>query len=256
MFPSCAFSTCASLTVITCSGFLIGVAQPSGSLNAPEIKKKPTNTEANGESQLPLSSAFTQSKTCRSNVYHKQLAALNCSVRDWIVKHVNANPLCDLTPIFRDYEKYLADIEQHSVSSDSGSESDSNKADGTPPGSAFGSSNLQQGSTFSFNSNKAKDVSGKKIEPEKKTEPKLGSASAVSFTFSKSVNSSSLNSSALPSFSFSSGSSNLFGKEASQAKVVPSFSSTSSDIQTESGSNKDKGMVHFPLKYLARLPVI
>ena len=39
-------------------------------------------------------------------------AALNCSVRDWIVKHVNTNPLCDLTPIFKDYEKYLAGIEQ------------------------------------------------------------------------------------------------------------------------------------------------
>ncbi|CAL8405301.1 unnamed protein product [Arctogadus glacialis] len=44
--------------------------------------------------------------------YSRQLTALNCSVRDWIVKHVNGNPLCDLNPIFRDYEQHLASIER------------------------------------------------------------------------------------------------------------------------------------------------
>ncbi|KAG7267423.1 hypothetical protein CRUP_021328 [Coryphaenoides rupestris] len=44
--------------------------------------------------------------------YSRQLTALNCSVRDWIVKHVNGNPLCDLNPIFRDYECHLASIER------------------------------------------------------------------------------------------------------------------------------------------------
>ncbi|XP_061438386.1 nuclear pore complex protein Nup50 isoform X1 [Rhineura floridana] len=213
----------------------------SGAVNNTVIEKKPVSVEANGESQQPLSSGFIQNKACSPDVYHKQLAALNCSVRDWIVKHVNANPLCDLTPIFRDYEKYLAEIEQHGISSDSSSESDSNKAAGTQPASAFGSPNFQQSSAFFFNSNKSEDTSGKKPELEKKTEPKLGSMSTVSFTFSKSVDSSGLNSGALPSFSFSPGSASLFGKDPNQGKVVPSFSSKALDTQAESGGHEDKG---------------
>ncbi|KAM9772297.1 nuclear pore complex protein Nup50 isoform 1-T5 [Syngnathus typhle] len=44
--------------------------------------------------------------------YGRQLTALNCSVRDWISKHVDDNPLCDLQPIFRDYERHLVTIER------------------------------------------------------------------------------------------------------------------------------------------------
>ncbi|XP_042325592.1 nuclear pore complex protein Nup50 [Sceloporus undulatus] len=221
--------------------FLIGSVVSCDSVNNTAAEKKPASVEANGESQQPLSSGFTQSKTCSSDVYHKQLAALNCSVRDWIVKHVNANPLCDLTPIFRDYEKYLAEIEQHGISSDSSSGNDSNKATGTQSGSAFGNSHLQQGSGFLFNNNKSEDMAGKKTELEKKTAPILGSSSAVSFTFSKSVDNSSLNSGPVSSFSFSSGSTGLFGKDANQSKILPSFSGSAINTQAESGGNEDKG---------------
>nr|XP_056718574.1 nuclear pore complex protein Nup50 [Euleptes europaea] len=221
---------------------LISPVVSSGSINTTVAEKKPPSLETNGESQQPPSSGSTRSPVCSSDVYHKQLAALNCSVRDWIVKHVNANPLCDLTPIFRDYEKYLAEIEQHGISSDSGSESDSNKAASGQLSAAFGSSNLQQASPFFFSSNKSEDLPGKSVELEKKPkpEPKLGSKSAVTFTFGKSVDSSGLNSSALPKFSFSSGSASLFGKDASQGSV-PSFSSKASDTWMESSSNEDKG---------------
>lgn len=220
--------------------FLIGPAVSSGSINVPMVEKKPANLETNGESQQPLSRGSTQSPACSSDVYHKQLAALNCSVRDWIVKHVNANPLCDLTPIFRDYEKYLAEIEQHGISTDSGSESDSNKTVRSQSGAAFGSSNLQQSAPFFFNSKKCEDLPGKSMELEKKPEPKLGSKLAASFTFGKSVDSSELNSNPLTNFSFSSGSGSLFGKDASQGSL-PSFSSKLPDKQMESASNEDKG---------------
>ncbi|KAL8194449.1 UNVERIFIED_CONTAM: Nuclear pore complex protein Nup50, partial [Gekko kuhli] len=212
----------------------------SDSMNIPVAEKKPASLETNGESQQLPSSGSTPSPACSSDVYHKQLAALNCSVRDWIVKHVNANPLCDLTPIFRDYEKYLAEIEQHGISSDSGSESESNKAVRSQPGAAFSSSNLQQSSPFFFSSKKSEDLPGKSMELEKKPEPKPGSKSTVTFTFGKSVDSSGLNSSALPNFSFSSGSASLFGKDAGQGSV-PSFSSKASETPMESASNEDKG---------------
>ncbi|XP_066488564.1 nuclear pore complex protein Nup50 [Tiliqua scincoides] len=201
-------------------------------------EKKSVTVEANGDRQQPLSSGFTKSKACSSDSYHKQLAALNCSVRDWIVKHVNVNPLCDLTPIFRDYEKYLAEIEQHGISNDSGLES--NKTVGAPPDSVFGSSTVQQGSAFFFNKTKSEDTLGKKTESENKMEPKSRSLSTVSFTFGKKVDGSTLNSSALPSFSFSSESASLFGKEASQSTVAPSFSSSTSDTLIEGSVNEDK----------------
>lgn len=213
----------------------------SAPVNNIVVEKKPLSVEANGESQLPLASGFSESKACSSDVYHKQLAALNCSVRDWIVKHVNVNPLCDLTPIFRDYEKYLAEIEQHGINNDSSSESDSIKTVGTHPDSACGSSKVQQSSGFFFKSTKSEDTLGKKTEPEHKMESKLRSLSSVSFSFGKNVDSSSLNSSALPSFSFSSEkSASLFGKDASSF-IAPSFSSSKSDTQLESGVNEDKG---------------
>ncbi|XP_053938747.1 nuclear pore complex protein Nup50 isoform X2 [Cuculus canorus] len=208
-------------------------------------EKKVASPKANGGSQ-PSSSGYAQSKVCSSSAYHKQLAALNCSVRDWIAKHVNANPLCDLTPIFIDYEKYLANIEQqHGSSSDSGSENESNKTPASQSNvSTFGNSKIQQGSTFLFN-NKTEDASDKKPEAaSEKKDPSLVATSTVSFNFGKSVDSSvlgSLGSGTLSSFSFSPGNSGLFGKDANQAKSVPAVSTNVLEAQTESGHNDDKG---------------
>ncbi|NXV82578.1 NUP50 protein, partial [Atlantisia rogersi] len=207
-------------------------------------QKKAVSPKANGGSQ-PSSSGYAQSKACSSSVYHKQLAALNCSVRDWIVKHVNTNPLCDLTPIFRDYEKYLANIEQqHGGSSDSGSETESKKTAGSQSLSTFGTSKLQQGTTFLFN-NKTEDTSDKKPEAaSEKKDPSLGATSTVSFNFGKSVDSSVLGSpgsGTLSGFSFSPGNSGLFGKDSSQAKPATAASTSVLEPQTESGSGDDKG---------------
>jgi nuclear pore complex protein Nup50 len=47
-----------------------------------------------------------------SSDYYVQLEGLNISVSKWISKHVSENPCCILTPVFRDYEKHLARIEQ------------------------------------------------------------------------------------------------------------------------------------------------
>ncbi|NWY32513.1 NUP50 protein, partial [Pheucticus melanocephalus] len=207
-------------------------------------EKKAASPTANGGSQ-PCSSGSTLGSAPGSGSYHKQLAALNCSVRDWIVKHVNSNPLCDLTPIFRDYERYLASIEQqHGGSSDSSSENESSKTPAPQAAPVFGSSKLQQGSTFLFNS-KNEDTSDKKAEAtSEKRDPLLGATSTVSFNFGKSVDSSvlgSLGSGTLSSFSFSSGNSGLFGKDANQAKSVTAASTSSLEAQTDSGNNDDKG---------------
>ncbi|XP_030336895.1 nuclear pore complex protein Nup50 isoform X3 [Strigops habroptila] len=221
-----------------------GSTMSNGPTTTVFTEKKAESPKANGGNQ-PSSSGYAQSKVCSSSIYHKQLAGLNCSVRDWIVKHVNTNPLCDLTPIFRDYEKYLANIEQqHGSSSDSGSENEGNKTPSSQSVSAFGNSKLQQGSTFLFN-NKTEDTSDKKPEAaSERKDPSLGATSTVSFNFGKSVDSSilgSLGSGTLSSFSFSPGNSGLFGKDVNQAKSVTAVSTNVLEAQTESGNSDDKG---------------
>ncbi|XP_062539231.1 nuclear pore complex protein Nup50 [Armigeres subalbatus] len=43
--------------------------------------------------------------------YVESIKALNQSVASWISDKVKENPLCKLTPIFKDYEKHLSEIE-------------------------------------------------------------------------------------------------------------------------------------------------
>ncbi|CAG4941165.1 unnamed protein product [Colias eurytheme] len=43
--------------------------------------------------------------------YYKNIQGLNVSVSEWIEKHVKETPLCILSPIFKDYEKHLKDIQ-------------------------------------------------------------------------------------------------------------------------------------------------
>ena len=44
--------------------------------------------------------------------YTEQITGLNISVLNWIKEHIDKNPLIDLTPVFRDYEKYMHEIEE------------------------------------------------------------------------------------------------------------------------------------------------
>ncbi|XP_008580995.1 PREDICTED: nuclear pore complex protein Nup50, partial [Galeopterus variegatus] len=210
------------------------------------VDKKISDLKTNGDSQQSSSSGLAASKACAGNSYHKQLAALNCSVRDWIVKHVNTNPLCDLTPIFKDYEKYLANIEQqHGNSGSSNAESKTNKMlVETQSPSLFGSTKLQE-SAFLFHGNKSEDTSEKKMEvvSEKNMDPSIGTS--ASFNFGKKIDSSvlgSLSSGPLTGFSFSPGNSSLFGKDITQSKPLSSpFSTKTSESQAEGGSNECKG---------------
>ncbi|XP_014219582.1 nuclear pore complex protein Nup50 [Copidosoma floridanum] len=76
----------------------------------------------NGTSSLAEAATSTEPKTAPTNKesassgkppeYYAKLKGLNQGVAKWIKTHVDVNPVCILTPIFRDYEKYLKDIEQ------------------------------------------------------------------------------------------------------------------------------------------------
>lgn len=54
----------------------------------------------------------TSEKSSPQIEYLSKVKALNIAVADWIKTHVDDNPLCILTPVFKDYEKYLKEFEE------------------------------------------------------------------------------------------------------------------------------------------------
>jgi nuclear pore complex protein Nup50 len=59
----------------------------------------------------PISTEKESTSPKKLSEYYAKLKGLNQSVAQWIKTHVDTNPVCILTPIFRDYEKYLKEIE-------------------------------------------------------------------------------------------------------------------------------------------------
>uniref|UniRef100_A0A1A8RBH3 Nuclear pore complex protein Nup50 n=1 Tax=Nothobranchius pienaari TaxID=704102 RepID=A0A1A8RBH3_9TELE len=161
------------------------------------------------------------SSTQSNKEYRRQLTALNCSVRDWITKHVNENPLCDLNPIFRDYERHLSSIEQQhggGEAADGGSE--------TPPPSA---------ALFSFSRTTSEDLA-------QKVSGTAPVASGITFNFGQKVDSSVLGSlrskSAASSFAFSSSSqTSIFGAPGPAA--LPPFGGTKPDEAADENGDEE-----------------
>ncbi|XP_055046920.2 nuclear pore complex protein Nup50 isoform X4 [Misgurnus anguillicaudatus] len=181
-----------------------------------------------------------------SKEYNRQLTALNCSVRDWITKHVNDNPLCDLNPIFRDYERHLASIDKKygSGTSDGAGESTSFggeqkrlQSSGASVSVAGDSSSSAAPSLFSFK--------GKDAAAAEKPEARAAVPPGVSFKFGQKVDSSvlsSLGSSGAPSFSFSSSSSSGTSAFGAAAPAVSTSVSAAGNSQTadENGEESDE----------------
>lgn len=166
------------------------------------VPSKPTDGDVTSNGSASDSSS-------RSKEYNRQLTALNCSVRDWITKHVNDNPLCDLNPIFRDYERHLASIEKKygsGASDGTGESAGEQKSGAVPSGAGAGVSGSNAApSLFSFK--------GKESTAAEKPAAPAG----VSFNFGQKVDSSvlsSLGSGGPPSFSFSTSGTSAFGAAA------------------------------------------
>ncbi|CAL8242376.1 unnamed protein product [Merluccius merluccius] len=203
-----------------------------------------TNGSAPSSTQSPgaLGSGISgggSSTVGNNKEYSRQLTALNCSVRDWIVKHVNGSPLCDLNPIFRDYERHLASIERKygaSAAADGGSHGNApgeKQAGGALPASSSSSSSSSSSAATlpSFSSPAAgAPVSGQKPpaalfsfgkDAEKSPATAAPIPAGVTFNFGQKLDSSALGSlapggggggGAPPSFSFSASSSSTPGQ--------------------------------------------
>ncbi|KAL0195298.1 hypothetical protein M9458_008870, partial [Cirrhinus mrigala] len=193
----------------------------------------------------PTDDVTSNGSTPSSKEYNRQLTALNCSVRDWITKHVNDNPLCDLNPIFRDYERHLASIEKKygSSASDSGAESVSfggEQKQFLKSGATASVSGTSSTVTASVTGAAPQLFSFKDKDAAAADKPAAVAPPGVSFNFGQKVDSSvlgALASSGAPSFSFSSSSTSsgvsLFGSAVSSiSPAVTSSLNAASNSQT------------------------
>ncbi|XP_041833238.1 nuclear pore complex protein Nup50 [Melanotaenia boesemani] len=216
---------------------------PSSTKPTTDITATQTNGSTPGPSQSPA--------PCSNKEYSRQLTALNCSVRDWITKHVNDNPLCDLNPIFRDYERHLASIERQygAGATDGGSEEKKQQQEGklaasaTPPpppsSSSSSSSAAPSAALFSFSKTTTEDST-------QKSSGVVPIPAGITFNFGQKVDSAVLGSlgskSTVPSFSFSSSSSSgqtsLFGAPGSAAPL--SFGGTKTESSQSADENGDE----------------
>lgn len=77
------------------------------------------NGEVNAVGAVGQSSQSTSASATSRSDYLSNLKALNNSVLEWITQHVRKNPYCILTPIFKDYEKHLSELERGKEKSES-----------------------------------------------------------------------------------------------------------------------------------------
>ncbi|XP_036375984.1 nuclear pore complex protein Nup50 [Megalops cyprinoides] len=217
---------------------------PTGSLtfNGPASSTPPaaevTSRQPNG-SAPSLAQSSSSSSSSNSREYSRQLTALNCSVRDWIAKHVNDNPLCDLNPIFRDYERHLASIEQkYGAAAAAAAESEEKGAGGKQGGSQPVAAPATSGSLAPSSGTAAPAVLSQSKEKESTSVP-----AGVTFNFGKKVDSSVLGTlgagGAPPTFSFSSQGStgSLFGGQGSTTAPASAATFSFGAAKTEASSN-------------------
>ena len=76
----------------------------------------------------PPSQPPSMTNGAQDSKYLTKLRSLNVSVSEWITQHVQKNPCIDLTPIFKDYSKYMKEIE------DSKTEEEEKKMEDTEQG--------------------------------------------------------------------------------------------------------------------------
>lgn len=216
--------------VILLAGAAFGVLQLFRALTHPpslSLFSGPLTFNSSTPSK-PTDDVTSNGSAPSSKEYNRQLTALNCSVRDWITKHVNDNPLCDLNPIFRDYERHLASIERKygSGTSDGGVEK-------RLPLSVAATSVSSSAVSASVSGAASQPFSFKDKDDAAADKPAAAAPPGISFNFGQKVDSSVLGglvSSGAPSFSFSSSSSSsssgvsLFGSAVSS--VSPAVSSS------------------------------
>ncbi|XP_016413206.1 nuclear pore complex protein Nup50 [Sinocyclocheilus rhinocerous] len=245
------FKPLSSLT----NGSVASVAPSFAGFNVPTSAKTnsgPLTFNSSAPSKPTDGDVTSNGSAPSSKEYNRQLTALNCSVRDWITKHVNDNPLCDLNPIFRDYERHLASIEKKYGSGTSESRAESTSFGGEQKqlltsGTTASVSGTNAAVTSSVSGAAPQLFSSKDKDAAAADKPAAAAPPGVSFNFGQKVDSSVLGalvSSGAPSFSFSSSSGvSVFGTAVSSVSpAVSSSLNAASNSQTadENGEESEE----------------
>lgn len=90
-------------------GFSFGGSKASGS-PAPILGNSNSNSASEELSGSGSSGAASPVRPAPGREYLAHLKALNLQVASWINQHLEQNPLVLLTPVFKDYQRHLADI--------------------------------------------------------------------------------------------------------------------------------------------------
>ncbi|XP_043092496.1 nuclear pore complex protein Nup50 [Puntigrus tetrazona] len=228
------------------NGSVASVAPSFTGFNVPTSAKTnsgPLTFNSSTPSKPTDGDVTSNGSTPSSKEYNRQLTALNCSVRDWITKHVNDNPLCDLNPIFRDYERHLASIEKkYGIGAESTSFGGEQKQLLTS-GTAASVSGTSAAVTASVSGAAPQLFSFKDKDAAAADKPTVAAPPGVSFNFGQKVDCSvlgALASSGAPSFSFSSSSGvSVFGTAASS--VSPAMPSSSVNAASNSQTADENG---------------
>lgn len=113
----------------------------------------------------------------KSPEYYSKLTGLNQGVSRWIKSHVDSNPLCILTPIFQDYERYLDEINEQEVKRQHKKGADTAEKKIKSPEKSTSESNVTE-------SDAARSVEGVATESQKQSELVTPSTESSTTTFS------------------------------------------------------------------------
>lgn len=109
--------------------FLSGIAKPTNGTAAATTSALGASIFASTDPSKKVFSGFgsppkeavkvdgEKASSSSEEEYAANVKALNVAVAAWISEKVKENPICKLSPIFKDYEKYLEDIEAKKNSS-------------------------------------------------------------------------------------------------------------------------------------------
>lgn len=100
----------ASNTSTTKSSFSFGTVVKT----PPNIEKEEQTSSGNGN----VVKGSAKENKGKSASYQNKIKSLNKAVTEWIRTHVEKNSLCILTPIFKDYDKYIKEIEEEEQKTD------------------------------------------------------------------------------------------------------------------------------------------
>jgi len=97
------------------TGFKFGTGSPTGTGAKNDIFKSAEggfkfSSNEKVASKVKVESCDTPQTKSKKSEYLADLKALNIQVTNWIKSHVDGNPLVDLTPVFKDYEKHLDEM--------------------------------------------------------------------------------------------------------------------------------------------------